>query len=590
MPLRLLLLPLCALLVVAPLLWHGNSCGNDFNFHLLSWLEVHAAWHAGAFYPHWAMQPNHGAGEPRFVFYPPASWMLGASLAPLLGGSVRAWSAAPGLFVFLVLTLAGYGALVLLRHTTSEDAALFAACLYLASPYTLFVVYERSAYAELMAAIWMPLLLLFALQKRLRIVPLALVVAALWLTNAPAAVMGCYALALLVLMVALLEHGWQPVLRSAASVALGLGLAAFYILPAAYERRWVQIELAVSEGMHPAYNFLFGHTGDTYHDNILHMVSWIAVVLLTLAVFLCLVLYFALWRRRKLPLERLRFLLPLAVLVPIVALLLLPVSLPVWQRLPELRYVQFPWRLLLLLSVIVAVLLGTALRGIHARVHFLWMTAPVFVAASVAVCWPPFHQVCDFEDVVPAQVAAFRADQGCAGTDEYTPLTAQPDDLPDTMPPVSLVPLAEARDPEDPPPAWPTGASVRMEIWRADHRRITVYLPPAVAAEGPQAALLRLLDYPAWRVRLNGALLQTKTQAPASSGLHAGLRTGLQSGPLALFHAKDGRIVAPLPAGRSALTIDYATTPDVWLGRGISLLSLLVVLALLVWKSPPRRT
>jgi hypothetical protein len=572
-------------MVVAPLLWHGNSCGNDFNFHLLSWLEVHAAWRTGNFYPHWAMQPNYGAGEPRFVFYPPASWMLGAALAQLLGGSVRAWSAAPGLFVFLVLTLAGYGALLLLRRTTSEGAALFAACLYLANPYTLFVVYERSAFAELMAAIWMPLLFLFTLQKRLRIVSLALVVAALWLTNAPAAVMGSYALALLVLAVALIERSWQPVLRSAASVALGLGLAAFYVLPAAHERRWVQIELAVSEGMHPAYNFLFGHTSDAYHDSILHMVSWIAVGLLTLAFLLCLVLYFALWRRRKLPSETLRFLLPIAVLVPILALLLLPVSLPVWQRLPELRYVQFPWRLLLLLSVAVAVLLGAVLRRVHARVHFPWLTAPLFVAASVAVCWPLFHQVCDFEDAVPAQVATFRADQGCAGTDEYTPLTAQPDDLPDSMPPVSLVPLAEARDPEDPPPAWPAGASVRVESWRADHRRITVYLPTAVVAEGPQAALLRLLDYPAWRVRVNGAFLQAKTPAPATFYLHS----GLHSSPPALLHTDDGRIVVPLPAGRSLLTIDYAATPDVWLGRGISLLSLLVVLLLLARKRPPRR-
>jgi hypothetical protein len=42
MPLRLhrLLIPLAALLAVLPLLLHGPSCGHDFDFHLLNWLEA----------------------------------------------------------------------------------------------------------------------------------------------------------------------------------------------------------------------------------------------------------------------------------------------------------------------------------------------------------------------------------------------------------------------------------------------------------------------------------------------------------------------------------------------------------------------
>jgi hypothetical protein len=75
MPLRLhrLLIPLAALLAVLPLLLHGPSCGHDFDFHLLNWLEAtsqlrHLGW------PHWAYTPAYNAGEPRFLFYPPLSW------------------------------------------------------------------------------------------------------------------------------------------------------------------------------------------------------------------------------------------------------------------------------------------------------------------------------------------------------------------------------------------------------------------------------------------------------------------------------------------------------------------------------------
>ncbi len=75
-----------AFIAITPDLIRGNSCGHDFDFHLASWLDAQAAWRQGLFYPRWAPSPNYGAGEPRFVFYPPLTWMLGAAL-----GSVFPW-------------------------------------------------------------------------------------------------------------------------------------------------------------------------------------------------------------------------------------------------------------------------------------------------------------------------------------------------------------------------------------------------------------------------------------------------------------------------------------------------------------------
>ena len=51
-------------------------------------------------------------------------------------------------------------------------------------------------------------------------------------------------------------------------LALGLALAAFYVLPAAYEQRWVNIADAVSAGSRPLDNFLFVHTTDVDHDKL----------------------------------------------------------------------------------------------------------------------------------------------------------------------------------------------------------------------------------------------------------------------------------------------------------------------------------
>ena len=103
----------------------------------------------------------------------------------------------PAAFTWIALTLSGWSMLALARRFTSRSGALLVAVAYAANPYMLFTAYERTAFAELLAAAWMPWLLKALLAEEPRLLPVALPVALLWLTNAPAAVMGTYTLAIL---------------------------------------------------------------------------------------------------------------------------------------------------------------------------------------------------------------------------------------------------------------------------------------------------------------------------------------------------------------------------------------------------------
>ncbi len=305
-----ILLPIAALIAVLPLILHGCSCGHDFDFHILNWLEAARQFTHGNLHPHWAYTPAWNAGEPRFIFYPPISWTIGAIL-----GLTLPWTWTPIVYTWLALTASGLALHRLVRDFTTPTAALLAATFYVVNPYMLFTAYERTAYAELLAAAWIPLLLHAILREKITIPRIAIPVAILWLTNAPAAVMSCYALALLDVIRLAKNPGapyldsemWasrasatapahsntsntptqspiQLTLNTIAGTTLGLGAAAFYILPAACERRYVQIAMAILPGMRIQDNFLFHRTGEILHDQVLHTASLIAITLITITV------------------------------------------------------------------------------------------------------------------------------------------------------------------------------------------------------------------------------------------------------------------------------------------------------------------
>jgi uncharacterized membrane protein len=553
----------CAGIAVLPLAWRGASCGHDFDFHLESWLEVLRQWHQGVLYPHWAASANYGAGEPRFVFYPPLSWMMGALL-----GATLPWAWTPLAFTLLALAAMGATCFHMAKEWMPEDHAAIAACLYVVNPYVLFVAYERTAYGELLAAIWIPLIFLYGLRCKPALPQLALVIAALWLTNAPGAVMGCYALALLVLWTSIAERRWSLLGRAATGTALGLGLSGFYLVPAIYEQRWVEITRAIGSGMRVEDSFLFGHTGEAFHDQVLHTASWIAVALLSLTAIAAVA--FLRGKRNRVPhvpilgrgIEDAPSLSKaLIVLAVVITILLLPFSDPIWHHLPELKFLQFPWRWLLLLSLIASTLTALSLRGEATTRRAIGLRAAVVLAVACALsapAWNTYWQPCDDEDNIQAQRATFHSG-GFEGTDEYTASPADNGDIQQGLPAIRILSQSDAEEADSSiaeNPAWQASSKeqsdARTQISRWDVEHLTIAIDSPAAA----FAVLRLMDYPAWRVRLNGQPIQARPRRD------------------------DGLMTVPIATGHSQIDIQYAATPDVWTGRILSLLSIILLLAL----------
>src|SRR5208282_6296957 len=328
--------------------------------------------HQGILYPRWADGANFGFGEPRFIFYPPASWMLGAVL-----GLILPWRMVPDAFIWLALFLSGAGTYRLARTWLRPGDAAAAAVFVAVNPYHLVIVFYRSDFAELLASALFPLLFLQTLalvRERWRRVPgFALIYAVIWLSNAPAAVIATYSVAVIVLLESFRLRSIKLLATAAAGGAAGLALAAFYVLPAAIEQRWVNISQALSAELQPWQNFLFTRAEDPEFVLFNWKVSGVAMIVIGL---FGIAAVFSARRRKSAP----EIFWPFYALGIVAVVLMFPVTVQIWRDFPELKFVQFPWRWLVPLDVIAMLFLCAAIAPLRRR-WIAWGATALVLAA-----------------------------------------------------------------------------------------------------------------------------------------------------------------------------------------------------------------
>jgi hypothetical protein len=513
-----------AFLVILPFFFLGSPSGHDFEFHVNSWMEVLSQWKQGIIYPQWAALAQYGYGEARFIFYPPVSWTLGAALGALLP-----WKAVAGAYIWLALTLSGCSMFLLARRWLDRRDAIFAAAFYTANPYFIVIVYWRSAFAELLAGALLPLLLLYALrseEEHSAVVPLALIVAAAWLTNIPAAVMVNYSLVLLMLILAVLERSPRVLLRGALAVLLGAALAAFFLIPAAYEQRWVNIAEVLSPGVRPQDNFLFTNINDVDHNRFNLLVSIVAsaeIIALTIAAFIS-----RQWKRHE---PKVWWTLLGWALVAV--LLNFSFTSFLWERLPELRYLQLPWRWLLCLNVALALFITMASRRwmVRALTCIAMLLLLGFVWHRVQVPW--WEKAEDFAQMLDNQ----QSGAGYEGTDEYVPVEADPYEINKNASRVAL----------DDNVAADQILQVRIQRWNPESKLFTAEISQ------PGQLVLWLFNYPAWRVEVNDQMVATTTRSVT------------------------GQMLIPVQAGANRVQITFTRTWDRTLGGIVTAVTALLL-------------
>ncbi len=323
--------------------------------------------------------------------------------------------------------------------------------------------------------------------------------------------------------------GTQGQARQAADgveVREAAALAAFYLVPAVYEQQWVNIAEAVSPGSRPLDNFLLIHTTDAEHDAFNHLTSWVAImeILLTFA---------AAWAARSWGSRNRGIWYALVTWSAACAVLMLSISGPLWSVLPKLRFMQFPWRWLLCLGVPFTLLIALGVRRWTSRVALYLATLCV-----LAFVWqhfqPPWWDTAgDMREMQDNMATG----AGYEGTDEYTPVGVDP----------SSVNKEARRVTVD----GPARAAIRVSQWGPERKIFTAEMSAA------DNLALRLFNYPAWRVEVNGRQVQP------------GAREGT------------GQMLVPVEAGANRVQISFARTWDRRLGGWISIIALILIVVLM---------
>jgi hypothetical protein len=203
-----------------------------------------------------------------------------------------------------------------------------------------------------------------------------------------------------------------------------------------------------------------------------------------------------------------------------------------WRILPKLQFMQFPWRWLLCLSMILSIFVALGLRRWWMRGAICVMTVVVIAVAWHHVQTPWWDNVGDLREMEDNVATG----AGYEGTDEYTPVGADP--------------AAIDKDARKVTVEGPARAAMRVLEWNTESKSFSAEM------SAPDQLALRLFRYPAWQVEVNGRVVETASRAGT------------------------GQMLVPVEAGANRVQITLVRTWDRTVGGWGSLLS---ALCLVVW-------
>lgn len=378
--------------------------------------------------------------QPHFNYYSAFPYYLG-SIIHQIGFS---YLDSIKILFFLSIFLSAFGLYHLSRHFFSNTASLASVILISLSTYRLVNIYVRGALAESFALALLPgviaLFLTLIKPTRLKII-LSAIVFSFFLTSHPISIVINTPIFVLVGLY-LLFKSRQGFIGLVLSVCLGLGLSAFFLLPAFIEQPLINTISLLNDYYQYALhyptikqllletNWGYGPSRPGPEDGFSYHIGYAHLLILAISSLLTL--------------KKLKNFITLVVALSLGYLFLNHArSVGIWEVLPLVRFVQFPWRLLGPLSLLTSFLAAFVLSRLPQKFQKFALVV-VFLIAFIPMS-ANLHFDKYYQDATDQQYLSGAGwdQQRKAASHDYLP--AGIDDLPTDLAPDNPIALNNAK-------------------------------------------------------------------------------------------------------------------------------------------------
>ena len=331
-----------ALIAALPLFGSRFIPTHDGEYHIIRFWQFYKMLSAGDWFPRWAQDLNVGLGVPLFTFNYPLPNYIGSAFH-FIGMSFAdsfKWSLGLG---YLTAVIWYY---LFAKKVFGTKPAIAATIIFSYIPYWFVYMYVRGSVGEVWAVSF--LMLAFASLAYNKPQTFAIAVGLLILSHNILAMIFVPMLFIIALRIRPMIVGWIA----------GVGLAAYFWVPALYERQFVVGLNTVNYRDHFAalVQILFPSWGSGYSvlgisDGMSFQIGIVSLLIIGAAAIL-------LFKKNRLA-PTIKQMVALSLFVIIAgSFLMTEYSAFLWRAVPVLGYLQFPWRLLSVIMIAVSVLAG----------------------------------------------------------------------------------------------------------------------------------------------------------------------------------------------------------------------------------------
>ena len=322
----------------------------------------------GQFPVRWVSDLGYGYGYPIYNFYGPLPYYVGALFNQVGLSGLGATKVMFGIGIILL----GWSTFALVTSFWGPIAGLTAAVFALFAPYHAVQIYIRGAVGEFWASAFIPFVLLgfllvgSAKNRKLGVfvgsIGLSAVILSHTLTGFVAVGSSLVFLAAYIVGMFIKKIAWdkEQLLAYVAILITALGLTVFFWLPAFFEMRYTNVSGQISASANYRDHFVclsqFWNSSWGYGGSVPGCIDGLSFKLGKVHILLGLVGLLLLIRSKKIRGKALYWTALLLVFGGII--FATSVSAPLWNLLPNLAYVQYPWRFITIIELGLAILVG----------------------------------------------------------------------------------------------------------------------------------------------------------------------------------------------------------------------------------------